>query len=99
MYGLAIFIGHCLPIFHEFKGGKELVVALTLLTATALPLAAAALAVWILYLPQHSGVSGFLSQCRSRCNLKFHLVSFEESMLVCLLAVGLIISHHSNIKA
>ena len=46
---LAVFVGHLFPVFHRFAGGKGVATAAGIMLAVDWRLAAAALAVWLLF--------------------------------------------------
>ncbi len=46
---LAVFLGHILPVFHRFKGGKGVATAAGIVFALYWPLALGLLAVWLIF--------------------------------------------------
>ena len=61
--GLAVLVGHILPVWLDFKGGKGVATAIGVLTALAWPVGLAVMATWLLiaYASRYSSLAALLS--------------------------------------
>ncbi len=97
--GFAAFLGHCYPIFLGFRGGKGVATALGTLLALALPLGAAACAVWAATagLFRISSLAALVAAASSP--LAAVLLGRPDALLVSIaLATLIFIRHASNIR-
>jgi glycerol-3-phosphate acyltransferase PlsY len=63
MAGLAVFVGHILPVWLDFKGGKGVATAIGVLTALAWPVGLIVMVVWIViaYASRYSSLAALIS--------------------------------------
>lgn len=61
--GLAVLLGHILPVWLDFKGGKGVATAVGVLTALAWPVGLAVMSIWILiaYASRYSSLAALLA--------------------------------------
>jgi glycerol-3-phosphate acyltransferase PlsY len=97
--GLAIFIGHCYPIYHQFQGGKGVAVSATLLLCMSVPIALFAFLVWVVtfLLCARASVSSLTAALLSTI-VSISFLSPQEWMLLLLLTLSMCYTHRENLK-
>ena len=97
--GLSIFLGHCFPIYHNYRGGKGVIVSLVILSYLALPIAGAAALIWLLVFCLFGRVSlASLIAAIGAAFTSYTVLATPEILLVHLLTIGLFFQHRENIK-
>lgn len=98
--GLAAFLGHLLPVFFQFKGGKGVATALGVLLAWYWPLAVIVLAIWlgVFLLTRVSSLSALIAAFCAPW-IAFVLIDQRMMPMMVLAMVGILIYRHKeNIK-
>lgn len=96
--GFAAFLGHCFPVFLDFKGGKGVATFLGTLIALAWPIGLAACALWAVTaaLFRMSSLAALVAAALSP--LAAWLLGYPTAIVFCAaLAVLIFIRHHANI--
>ncbi len=99
--GLAVFLGHLYPIYHQFKGGKGVATALGVMLAVSPLLALAALVTWlaVFFLFKYSSLAAIVAAALAPVYAYFLLTPYRDYVLMVLvLAVFLIWRHRTNIQ-
>lgn len=96
---LAAFCGHVFSIFLRGKGGKGVATALGVLLGLKWPLAACALAVWLLVaiVTRYSSLAALLAALGAALTAFWLLPSLPLQLAVCAMAALLIYRHRANI--
>lgn len=96
---LAAFCGHVFSIFLRGKGGKGVATALGVLLGLKWPLAACALAVWLLVaiVTRYSSLAALLAALAAALATFWLLPSLPLQLAVCAMAALLIYRHRANI--
>ena len=96
---LAAFCGHVFSIFLRGKGGKGVATALGVLLGLKWPLAACALAVWLLVaiVTRYSSLAALLAALAAALAAFWLLPSLPLQLAVCAMAALLIYRHRANI--
>lgn len=96
---LAAFCGHVFSIFLRGKGGKGVATALGVLLGLKWPLAACALAVWLLVaiVTRYSSLAALLAALAALLAAFWLLPSLPLQLAVCAMAALLIYRHRANI--
>ncbi|MBQ5460030.1 MAG: glycerol-3-phosphate 1-O-acyltransferase PlsY [Rhodocyclaceae bacterium] len=96
---LAAFCGHVFSIFLRGKGGKGVATALGVLLGLKWPLAACALAVWLLVaiVTRYSSLAALLAALGAALAAFWLLPSLPLQLAVCAMAALLIYRHRANI--
>lgn len=96
---LAAFCGHVFSIFLRGKGGKGVATALGVLLGLKWPLAAYALAVWLLVaiVTRYSSLAALLAALAAALAAFWLLPSLPLQLAVCAMAALLIYRHRANI--
>ena len=96
---LAAFCGHVFSIFLRGKGGKGVATALGVLLGLKWPLAATALAVWLLVaiVTRYSSLAALLAALAAALAAFWLLPSLPLQLAVCAMAALLIYRHRANI--
>lgn len=95
--GFFAFIGHLFPVWLKFKGGKGVAVFLGVFLAGA-PWGALVFAItWLAtaYISRYSSLAALVACLATTIFLNF--ISFEWSVLACILTILIFIKHHENI--
>ena len=97
--GLGAFLGHILPVWLGFKGGKGVATYIGILLGLYWPAALAFCAVWlaVAVLTRYSSLSALTASVITPLLLWF-LGESQVAMLVSVLSLLLIIKHHANIQ-
>lgn len=97
--GLAVFLGHCFPVFLKFKGGKGVATFLGTMIAAAWPIGLAACGVWLLAVAL-TRISSIGALFASACGPIFAIIFLRSDLLVLstLLALLVYIRHWPNIQ-
>lgn len=97
---LAAFLGHLFPVFFQFRGGKGVATALGAFLALSPALAGAALLTWIavFVVSRISSLSAILAAAMTPLYGMWLLDGLWARWLVLVMAVLLLIRHHSNIQ-
>jgi glycerol-3-phosphate acyltransferase PlsY len=97
--GLGAFLGHILPVWLKFKGGKGVATFIGLLIAFAWPAALAFCLVWVLVAAatRYSSLSALIASAATPFVLWFD-GDLQESQLFAVLAVLVWIKHAANIN-
>lgn len=97
---LAAFIGHLLPIFFRFQGGKGVATAAGCLFGLALPIGLAAVASWIVIaaLTRLSSLAALLTAITAPFFTHWVLAEPTYTLGVALMAAMIVLRHHQNIK-
>lgn len=98
--GLAVFLGHLYPVYHQFKGGKGVATALGVMLAISPWLGLAALATWLIVfaISRYSSLSAIIAAILAPVYAYFLLPYQDYILLMIALAIMLIWRHRSNIK-
>lgn len=93
--GLMALIGHCLPVWLGFKGGKGVATALGLLLALSFPVGAACCATWLLIaaLKRISSLAALVAVATSP--LWMVLLGYREGIVMAVIMTLLIFWRHS----
>lgn len=97
--GLCVILGHMFPIWLGFRGGKGVATALGVLIALAWPVAVVAALIWLavaLY-SRYSSLAALIASVSSAALAPF-LTDRETAVLIAVIALLLILRHHSNIR-
>lgn len=97
---LAAFLGHLFPVFFQFRGGKGVATALGAFLALSPALAGAALLTWVavFVVSRISSLSAILAAAMAPLYGMWLLDGLVARWLVLVMAVLLLIRHHSNIQ-
>jgi len=96
--GLALFIGHCYPIYHQFQGGKGVVVTATILLFMSSSIALFAYLVWGMMFLMFARVSvASLSSAILSTMVSISFLSPQEWTLLLFLTLAMIYMHRENL--
>lgn len=97
MAGIGAFLGHLLPVFFGFKGGKGVATALGVLLAWHWPLALVVLGVWIAVfaLTRVSSLSALIAAFVAPW-LAFFMIADKQMPMMILAMVGVLIYRHKE---
>ena len=97
--GFAAFLGHCFPVWLNFKGGKGVATYLGTLLALAFPIGAAACATWLIMAVVFR-ISSLSALTAAALSPVFAVVfGHADAALLCIaLAVLIFLRHASNIR-
>lgn len=97
MAGIGAFLGHLLPLFFGFKGGKGVATAMGVLLAWCWPLALCVLAVWVAVfaLTRVSSLSALVAAFVAPW-LAFFMIDGKQMPMMILVMVGLLIYRHKE---
>ena len=97
MAGIGAFLGHLLPVFFGFKGGKGVATALGVLLAWHWPLALIVLGVWIAVfaLTRVSSLSALIAAFVAPW-LAFFMIADKQMPMMILAMVGVLIYRHKE---
>src|ERR1051325_6267724 len=95
----AVILGHMLPVWLGFRGGKGVATALGVLIAIAWPLAIAAAALWLLIalVFQYSSLAALVTAVVSAIAAAF-MFDAARAALIAGIAVLIVLRHHENIR-
>ncbi|WP_434778374.1 glycerol-3-phosphate 1-O-acyltransferase PlsY [Neisseria sp. Ec49-e6-T10] len=97
---LAVLIGHMWPIYFKFQGGKGVATAIGVLFAVSWPTALGCLLVWLIIVGifKISSLAALIAALSSPIFAWFFVVSDELKYAIVVIALLVLIRHHSNIK-
>lgn len=97
MAGIGAFLGHLLPVFFGFKGGKGVATALGVLLAWYWPLALIVLAIWIgvFAFTRVSSLSALIAAFAAPW-LAFFMIDNKQMPMMILAMVGVLIYRHKG---
>ena len=97
MAGIGAFLGHLLPVFFGFKGGKGVATALGVLLAWYWPLALIVLAIWIgvFAFTRVSSLSALIAAFAAPW-LAFFMIDDKQMPMMILAMVGVLIYRHKG---
>jgi glycerol-3-phosphate acyltransferase PlsY len=98
--GLAAFLGHILPVFFGFKGGKGVATSLGVLTGFSWMVGLAALATWltVAFLSRISSLSALVAAALAPVYVWFLLQSEALTLATLVMVAILIARHRGNIQ-
>ncbi len=100
LVGLAVFLGHLFPLYHQFKGGKGVATALGVMIAFSGWLALCTMGVWlgVFLLSRISSLSALVAAVLSPLIAWYFLSPYPVYVaVVVIMAAFLIVRHQSNI--
>ena len=97
--GLCVILGHMLPVWLGFRGGKGVATALGVLMALAWPVALAAGLIWLVVVlySRYSSLAALIAAVASAAVAPF-LAGRATAFLIAVIALLLILRHHANIR-
>jgi acyl phosphate:glycerol-3-phosphate acyltransferase len=97
--GAAVFLGHLFPPWLRFKGGKGVATAGGVLLAIAWPVGLITLAAWlaVAVVLRYSSLAALIA-CATAVVAGWLLVDPQRAELITLIAVLVVLRHHSNIR-
>jgi glycerol-3-phosphate acyltransferase PlsY len=97
---LAVFLGHCYPVFLGFKGGKGVATFMGVLIAVNPALGGCVAATWLVVmgLARISSLSALVSAILAPVYGWFFFDQISLRLMVLIMAVLLLVHHHSNIR-
>ncbi|MBL4622660.1 MAG: glycerol-3-phosphate 1-O-acyltransferase PlsY [Immundisolibacteraceae bacterium] len=97
---VAAFIGHLLPVFFRFQGGKGVATAAGCLFGLALPIGLAAVASWVVIaaVTRLSSLAALITALAAPFITHWVLSESTYTMGVALMAAMILLRHHQNIK-
>lgn len=100
LVGLAAFIGHLFPIFHDFSGGKGVATALGVLLCLDLLLGLAVLSTWLIvaYLSRYSSLAALVTSALAPFYDWLLFGSKKQALIIMLMSALLIWRHRSNLQ-
>lgn len=98
--GLAVFLGHLHPIYHNFKGGKGVATALGAITAIAPFIGLLVLGTWlsVFALSRYSSLAAIIAALSAPVYAWFLLPYQDYQITIFVMSVWLIWRHKSNIQ-
>ncbi len=97
--GVALILGHCFPIYHDFKGGKGVAVALSLLAYHMMPLALLAIGIWFALLILSGRVSvASIGAAITASLVSLHVGTLSEITLLTVVTTIIVFQHRDNIR-
>lgn len=100
LVGLAAFIGHLFPLFHNFSGGKGVATALGVLLCLDLLLGLAVLSTWLIvaYLSRYSSLAALVSAVLAPLYDWLLFGSKKQALIIMLMSALLIWRHRNNLQ-
>lgn len=97
--GLCAILGHMFPVWLGFRGGKGVATALGVLIALAWPVALVAALIWlaVAFCFRYSSLAALIASVASAAIAPF-LADRATALLIAIIALLLILRHHTNIK-
>ena len=97
--GLCAILGHMVPVWLGFRGGKGVATALGVLIAVAWPVALVALLIWlaVAFYSRYSSLAALIAAVVSAAIAPF-LADRATAILIAVIALLLILRHHANIR-
>ena len=98
--GLAAFVGHVLPLFLRFKGGKGVATALGVLAGIKAPLALAAVSIWLLValISRYSSLAAIVAALVTPAAAFLLLEDPRLAMCVTVICAILLWRHRGNMR-